>query len=189
MAEPQNNQHMDDLLDSLLSEYSAAEPRPGLDHRIRAGLKARAGQQRRQWILAFAATAAAVVLAVLIAGTPAPQPAGPSRVAVQKSLPDSAPVTTSTVPLPRLRARHVADDRPPKLRNRPNNSILLQVANAMPRADNLIFAHEKLYLSPPPQPQQQPAAEEQASAPDITIQHLGVRPIEIKDLTSAKDMN
>jgi hypothetical protein len=59
----------------------------------------------------------------------------------------------------------------------------------MPQADNMIFAHEKLYLSPPPQPEQQPAVEEHASAPDISIQHLGVRPIEIKDLTSAKDMN
>jgi hypothetical protein len=190
MAEPENEKRVDDLLDSLLSEYSAAEPRPGLEMRIRAGLKAHARQRRRQWALVFAGSAALVILAVLIARTRRPQETAPSRVAVQKTSPEPAPIPINAVePAPHRAGSTTTDERRARLRNRPDSRILLQVANAMPQPDNMIFAHEKLYLSPTPQPEQQPAVEEHASAPDISIQHLGVRPIEIKDLTSAKDMN
>jgi hypothetical protein len=189
MAEPENDKRVDDLLDSFFSEYSAAEPRPGLEMRIRAGLKAQARQRRRHWALAFAASAALVFLVVLIARTRRPQEIVPNRVAVEKTSPDAAPNPRNTVkPAPHRAHSPTADERSARLRNHPDSRMLLQAVNAMPRADNMIFAHEKLYLSTPPQPEQEPAREEHASAPDISIQHLGVRPIEIKDLTSAKDM-
>jgi hypothetical protein len=189
MAEKENDKRVDDLLDSLLSEYSAAEPRPGLEMRIRAGLKTHARQRRRQWALVFAASAALVILAALIARTRRPQETAPSRVAVQKTSPKPAPRSRNAVePAPHRAGSTTTHERRARLRKRPDSRILLQ-ANAMLQAENMIFAHEKLYLSAPPQPEQQPGAEERTSAPDISIQHLGVRPIEIKDLTSAKDMN
>jgi hypothetical protein len=83
----------------------------------------------------------------------------------------------------------MSSERHAKLRNSPDSRILLQALNALPQADNTIFAHEKLYLSPATQAEPEPAREEHASAPNISIPHLGVRPIEIKDISSAKDMN
>ena len=190
MAEDEKDRQLDAMLDSLLSVYSAVEPRPGLDVRIRAGLKAHARQRRRQWLLVFAASAAVVILAALIARTRMAQEGVPNHVAVQKSLPDSMPGPALTVASePHKVTRPVADKRRGKARISPDSRILLQAVNAFPQADNTVFEHEKLYLSPAPQAEPEPAREEHASTPNISIQNLGVRPIEIKDLTSAKDMN
>jgi hypothetical protein len=190
MAEDEKDGQLDALLDSFLSDYSAVEPRPGLEIRIHAGLKAHARQRRRQWALVFAASAAMVILAVLIARTHTEREVVPNHVAVQKSSPDTAPAPVHTVAsAPRKTPHPVAPERHAKLRNSPDSRILLQALNALPQADNTVFVHEKLYLSPATQPEPEPAREERASAPNISIQHLEVRPIEIKDLSSAKDMN
>jgi hypothetical protein len=188
VAEDEKDRQLDAMLDSLLSAYSAVEPRPGLDIRIHAGLKAHARQRRRQWALVFAASAATVVIAVLIARTRTPHQVVPNHVAVQKSSPAPGPAHTAAS-APHRVARPVSSERHAKMRNSPDSRILLQALNALPQADNTIFAHEKLYLSPATPPEPGPAREEQASAPNISIPHLGVRPIEIKDISSAKDMN
>jgi hypothetical protein len=192
MAEDEKDRQLDVLLDSFLSDYSAAEPRPGLDIRIRAGLKARAAQSRRKWMLAFAASAAVVVMAVWIARAHAPRKIVPNRMAVQKSSPDPAPGPVRAVVVtasPHKTAGRAGDDRRARLPGGSNNRILLQAANAMPSADNTVFEHERIYLSPASQPEPQPAGQEHASAPNISIQHLGLQPIKIKDLPSARDMN
>src|SRR5262249_19883346 len=67
------DREIDKLLDSLLSEYSSAEPRPGLETRILANLKAAAAtmSSRRwnvQWLWAGAALAAVVLFAALLIG-------------------------------------------------------------------------------------------------------------------------
>ncbi|HEY6308164.1 MAG TPA: hypothetical protein VI488_17090 [Candidatus Angelobacter sp.] len=190
MAEDEKDRQFNAVLDSFLSDYSAVEPRPGLDLRIRAGLKSHAAQRRRKWMLAFAASASVVLLAVWIVRAHAPQEIVPNRMAVQNPSPDPAPeplraVTSS----PHIAKRPAADDRRAILRNRSNSRILLQVANAMSQADNTVFEHERIYLSPASQPELKPAGEEHASAPNISIQHLGLPPIEIKDIPSARDMN
>jgi hypothetical protein len=190
MAEDEKDRQLDAMLDSLLSGYSAVEPRPGLDIRIRAGLKGHTQQRRRQWALVFAASAAIVIMALLTARTRTPHAIVPNHVVVQKTLPATAPGPAPAVASsPHKAPRPVADKRDVKLSNSPQSRILLQALNALPQADNTIFVHEKLYLSPATQPEPEPARIEQASAPNISIQHLGLRPIEIKDLSSAKDMN
>ena len=47
MLEDEKDRQLDVLLDSLLSAYSAAEPRSGLEIRIRARLQALAARRRR----------------------------------------------------------------------------------------------------------------------------------------------
>src|SRR5437899_12275211 len=82
MSEQERERRLDDLLDSLLSQYSSAGPRPGLEMRILAGVKEAAEQGRPwfwnlRWLLAGAAGAAvaAVVLFILFSRTaPRPQP-------------------------------------------------------------------------------------------------------------------
>lgn len=190
MAEDEKDSQLDAMLDSLLSGYSAVEPRPGLDIRIRAGLKAHAARRRRQWALVFAASAATVIITVLIARTRTVREVVPNHVAVQRPSPDPAPRPAPTVAsAPHKATSPVATEHHPKLRNRPDSRIVLQAIYALPQADNTVFAHEKLYLSPATQPEPEPAREEHASAPNISIQHLGLHPIEIKDLPSARDMN
>jgi hypothetical protein len=190
MAEGEKDRQLDAILDSLLSGYSAVEPRPGLDIRIRAGLKAHAQQRSRQWALVFATSAAIAIMAALIARTRTPHEIVPNHVVVQKTLPATTPGPAHAVASsPHKAPGPVAVKRHAKLGDSPDSRILLQALNALPQADNTIFVHEKLYLSPATQPEPEPARVEQASAPNISIQHLGVRPIEIKDLSSAKDMN
>ena len=109
MTDHDHNQdrQIDKLLDSLLSEYSSAEPRPGLETRILANLNAAAAAEpsRRwnmQWLWAGTAVAAAVLLAALLVGkhrsVPAPKngvvhvqpPAQQPPTAVQPRGPEKA---------------------------------------------------------------------------------------------------
>jgi hypothetical protein len=68
------------------------------------------------------------------------------------------------------------------------SQIALQVANTSP-----IFEHEESYLRPETLPvaetEPAPAHEQQAAVPSISIQDLGVRSIEIKQLNTEKDKN
>jgi hypothetical protein len=100
----EKDQQMDEMLDSLLANYSSAEPRPGLETRILANL---GDAEKRQpagrswnfgWLWAGAAVTAAIVIAALMIGghrhVPAsiqtiiqtPQPA-PRQPEVQHILP------------------------------------------------------------------------------------------------------
>jgi len=74
MAEnmPENNERrMDELLDSVLSVYSAVEPRPGLEARVLSHVQEAANRQARSWNVrwlmtgAVATAIAAIVLSVL----------------------------------------------------------------------------------------------------------------------------
>ena len=83
MAEPENDKQLDDLLESLLSEYSAAQPRPGYETRTLAVMKDAARQKKSWpwsldglWAGAVGAVVAAVVVFTLFsrpAQWPAPQ--------------------------------------------------------------------------------------------------------------------
>jgi hypothetical protein len=69
-------------LDEALARYGAAEPRLGLETRILANLQAQAAQRQRRWIYAFAAAAAAVLFAVLIANVRSPKVSTPTNAAL-----------------------------------------------------------------------------------------------------------
>ncbi|HZS27394.1 MAG TPA: hypothetical protein VFB76_09180 [Candidatus Angelobacter sp.] len=71
MADQNDERKLEELLDSALSEYSAVEPRPGLEGRILARIQDAAEQPQAQWwstrwLLAggVAAAVAAIVLSV-----------------------------------------------------------------------------------------------------------------------------
>lgn len=128
MADQEKDQQMDEMLDSLLANYSSAEPRPGLETRILANL----GEAERnknypaswsfKWLWAGAVIAAAIILATVLIGghrhVPAPtqtivqtpQPA-PRQPEVQHILP---PTTANT-------ARH---GHKPSVVERPQNTTL-----------------------------------------------------------------
>jgi hypothetical protein len=81
MTEPEKGKPSDDLLESLLSEYSVAEPRPGYETRMLAGVRAQARQQREEagqrfclWTGAGAAAAMAAVVLAILFSRPAEQP-------------------------------------------------------------------------------------------------------------------
>jgi hypothetical protein len=106
MVEPEKDKRLDDLLDSLLSQYSQAEPRPGLETRILAHVKEAEAppgrwQSTLRWLAAGAAGAAvAVVLFILFSRTaPRPQPSVVREVAPPVSLRSTppAPVSSGTI--------------------------------------------------------------------------------------------
>jgi hypothetical protein len=71
MADQEKDRKIDDMLDSLLVNYSSAEPRPGLETRILANLreaekKAPQGWWNFKWIWAGAVAAAVVIAMVLV---------------------------------------------------------------------------------------------------------------------------
>ena len=92
---------LDALLDSLLSRYSAAEPRAGLEKRILANLRQAEEPKRRfwmqPWLLGTAAALAALVLVLAFL-----RPAQPSHVApIQARKPETSPQKKDvSVPLP-----------------------------------------------------------------------------------------
>lgn len=73
MAEREQEQKLEELLDSMLAAYSVAEPRPGLETRIVANLRAQDRDEARWWSrrwlwagASVAAIAASVVLVILL---------------------------------------------------------------------------------------------------------------------------
>jgi hypothetical protein len=89
---------MDDMLDSLLANYSSAEPRPGLETRILANLKlanprdtegreAGRGWWGLKWMWAGAAVAALIVGGLLIIGKGKRHVAPPTHTVVQTAQP------------------------------------------------------------------------------------------------------
>ncbi len=105
MTDHDKDRHLDEILDSLLSTYSSAEPRPGLENRILANVQ-NAGEAgptwwNFKWLWAGAVVAAAIIVAALLIGghrrvdvpekkvVQTPQPA-PQQPAVQPSLPKAA---------------------------------------------------------------------------------------------------
>jgi hypothetical protein len=108
MADQEKDKQIDDMLDSLLANYSSAEPRPGLETRILANLKfanprdaegreAGRGWWGFKWLWAGAALAAVLIVgAVLISGRHHVVP--PSNTMVQTRQPVPQPAVKSSLP-------------------------------------------------------------------------------------------
>jgi hypothetical protein len=104
MADQAKDKRMqiDDMLDSLLANYSSAEPRPGLETRILANLreaekKASQGWWNFKWLWAGVVTGAIIVAAVLISGRHRVAP--PTNVVVKSSQPAPQPENQRHVPI------------------------------------------------------------------------------------------
>jgi hypothetical protein len=99
MADREKDKQIDEMLDSLLASYSSVEPRPGLETRILANLRAAAekkgsnGWWNLKWIWVGAVAAATIIVAVLMNEG---QPVTPPTNVVVK--------TGQPVPLPEIRA-------------------------------------------------------------------------------------
>ncbi|HEY2362518.1 MAG TPA: hypothetical protein VGK36_15465 [Candidatus Angelobacter sp.] len=132
MADQKKDKQMqiDEMLDSLLANYSSAEPRPGLETRILANLheaeKTPQGWGNFKWIWAGAVAAAIIVAAMLINGRhrvapptnaivetkqPAPQPQIQPPVAPQATA-RIRRHKPSTVPAVRQNATLALSERP-----------------------------------------------------------------------------
>src|SRR5258708_19712756 len=68
MADQEKDQHLDAMLDSLLANYSSAEPRPGFETRILATVRSQ--RQKRKlmlgWIFAGGLATASAVIAITL---------------------------------------------------------------------------------------------------------------------------
>ena len=90
MAEQKQDQHLDEMLDSLLADYSSAEPRPGFETRILATVRS---QRRRRkltfgWIFAGGLAIASAVIAITLNH--------------QMTLPEPPAIVTATTSVPAI---------------------------------------------------------------------------------------
>jgi hypothetical protein len=115
--EKDKQMQIDDMLDSLLANYSSAEPRPGLETRILANLrdaeenKSPAGWWNFRWLWTGAVVAAIIVAAVLINGWHRVAP--PTNVIVK---------TSPSIPQPEIQP-HARAVRNETVRIRPRKSL------------------------------------------------------------------
>jgi hypothetical protein len=184
MFDERKERQLDEVLDALLSEYSAQPQRPGLERRILGGLRARTARRRRVWTLTLAAPTAAALLLGLVMTSRKPIPL-PSQHALPATPTIAGNQSETVAPSPERSGSHNLNTR--RTKEHSNRPSLLQVVDAMHREGSLVFEHEKLYLDPAPQPSPELAGEQEASAPSISIQDLGVKPIAIKELTPEKE--
>ena len=103
MADQEKGKHLDEMLDSLLANYSSVEPRPGLQTRILATLrdaeekKTPQGWWNFKWLWAGAVATAIIVAAVLIGGRHRIEP--PTNVVVKKTQPAPQPAIQPHAPI------------------------------------------------------------------------------------------
>jgi hypothetical protein len=184
MFDERKERQLDQVLDALLSEYSSQAPRPGLEKRILAGLRARAARRRRIWTLTLAAPTAAALLIGVVMNSRKP-------ILLPSHDPSSATPTVarnhSAMLAPSLERSGSPNLNTRRTKEHSSPPSLPQVMDAMHRESSLVFEHEKLYLDPAPQPSPELAGEQEAAAPSISIQDLGVKPIAIKELTPEKE--
>jgi hypothetical protein len=153
MADQEKDKQMqiDDMLDSLLANYSSAEPRPGLETRILANLREAAekdsarGWWNLRWLWAGVVAAAIIVAALLIGGRHRIEP--PTHVVVETSQPVLQPEIQPHAPAVRNETVRI---RPRKslAPTRPQNAALaLNERPAVFPTPTPLSEQEKLLLS------------------------------------------
>jgi hypothetical protein len=155
MADQEKDKQMqteiDDMLDSLLANYSSVEPRPGLETRILANLrdaeenKASQGWWNFKWLWAGAVAAVIIIATVLISGRH--QIAPPTNIAVKNTQPAPQPEIQPHAPAVRNETVRI---RPRKslAPTRPQNTALaLNERPAVFPTPTPLSEQEKLLLS------------------------------------------
>jgi hypothetical protein len=194
---------LDALLDSLLRSYSAAEPRPGFETRLRAVVGEQATRPRRPgWLMLAASAAALAIFAWMMIANPHKTK---TKVEGPNVAHDSSPAPAAsgerivihlTAPLKSRRSHEGSAN----IRSDKANRIVLQMVAATQGSGSVVFEHEKLYLTPEKSPETATAAapEEETQAPEapaVSIKSIGLAsiesnaPIEIKDLAPPKSSN
>jgi hypothetical protein len=153
MADQEKDKRMqiDDMLDSLLANYSSAEPRPALETRILAKLreaeekKASQGWWNFKWLWAGMVTAAIIVAAVLISGRH--QIAPPTNVIVKTS-PAPQPEIQAQAPSARQETARIHRRKPSTVPAAQRNATLaLNKRPAVFPTPTPLSEQEKLLLS------------------------------------------
>ena len=119
MDDEEREQFVEELLDTSLKRYSAEVPRPGLEARILAQVRAsERATRRRHWAWALAATGAAVALLALLLYAPWRRPVSvPSQPPASASKPDAGLTTGRLLSSERLEpARHIRHVTPRRTR-------------------------------------------------------------------------
>jgi hypothetical protein len=100
---------VDELLDASLRRYATAEPRPGLEGRVLAGVRSRqqAARRRAAWTWAMGMAAVAAVVALLVIYRPRQQPV-PFPVTAKGSAHLSTPVVAKVAPLAQPSMLHLS---------------------------------------------------------------------------------
>ncbi len=154
MADREKDKRMqiDDMLDSLLTNYSSAEPRPGLETRILANLrdaeerKASQGWWNFKWLWAGVVAAAIIVAAVLVNGTHRVEP--PTHVIVKTSPAIPQPEIQPHAPIARQETARVHRHKPSTAPTTQQNAALaLNERPAVFPTPTPLSEQEKLLLS------------------------------------------
>jgi hypothetical protein len=130
MADQEKDKQMqiDEMLDSLLANYSSVEPRPGLETRIMANVrdaeekKASQGWWNFRWVWAGMVTAAIIIAAVLISGRHRVEP--PTNVIVKTNQPAPQPEIQPHAPIDRQETARVPGHKPSTVPRAPQNKVL-----------------------------------------------------------------
>jgi hypothetical protein len=201
LQEQERERVAEQWLDEAIGYLGDAGPRSGLETRILAGLRAYGAQRRRRWALVVAASAAAVLLAGLVASWPRSKPeAGPS--VVQKTSPAgvaSEPVvanvdTSHKKDHPRIRGSREIEAA--SVRHSPLLRPAVETREAtFPSAAPLNEQGRLLqaYLRQTPPQQLALIAPRQPSPSSLESEDIKIAPLQIADLTpkaeATKDQN
>lgn len=141
MADNHRNQQLDRVLDSMLSQYSAAQPRPGLETRVLAQIaetrkREHAGSQNWHWwwLTGIATASLALVMAVLWTSTGAPWNPRKARPQAAIGVPITGTINT---------ARAGLTDRDNLVRRKPRHK-------AFPRYSSVAQVRQEVFPSPAP---------------------------------------
>jgi len=152
MADQEKDKRVDEMLDSLLANYSSAEPRPGLETRILANLQGAAGNESPagwwnfKWIWAGMVAAAIVMAAVLINGRHRIEP--PTHVIVKTSPAIPQPEIQAHAPIARQETARVHRHKPLTVPTAQRNATLaLTKRPAVFPTPTPLSEQEKLLLS------------------------------------------
>ena len=95
LQEQERDRAAEQWLDEAIIHFRDAGPRPGLETRVLAGLRAHVEQRRRRWRLVLAGSAAAVLVVALVASRPRTRRFTPEVVE------QNPPAQTQISPVPR----------------------------------------------------------------------------------------
>jgi hypothetical protein len=204
-------------LEDALTNYRAAEPRPGLETRILAGLESRAVRRQRRWTFAFAALAAVLFLVLMVdlkypKARSAPgtalgaHPSGSQRIVPDTGTQVAAQSRNVDVQIARGRRPAAIVSGPAAGITKPGSGRdvspsggepdKVDVAEQKPSSPDMDQSDAEVpsaevvaqMESPPSADHSQPdtAPAEKRSMPEIRISGLNIKPIQIKEINSAK---
>jgi len=152
MADQEKDKQMqiDDMLDSLLANYSSAEPRPGLEIRILANLREAEKQAPYEWwnfkwTWAGVVAGAIIMAAVLINGRHRVEP--PAHVIVKTNQPAPQPEIQPHAPATPNETAKTHRRKPPAARQPRNAALALSERPAVFPTPTPLSEQEKLLLS------------------------------------------